>query len=106
MVWIAAVITGWKRVIAAPPLWAAVWIVGTVAGLLTGWEGLALGSFLIGAPALLLTLYLEMRRCCDASRQRQESLVPDYATRVRLEQKRHLGAVFARDLDPNGHTLH
>jgi len=105
MAWIAAAITRMKRVIAAPPIWGAVWIIGTIAGALTDREGLALGCFLIGAPALLLTQFLDMRRY-EAPRQEPAGELPDLATRVRLKKERRNREGFTRDCDPTGHTLH
>jgi hypothetical protein len=62
MAWIAVAIGRAERVISAPPVWVAVWLIGTAAGILAGREWLTMGSFLIAAPALLLTLFADMRR--------------------------------------------
>jgi hypothetical protein len=105
MAWVAAMIARLKRVVNAPVTWGAVWIGAPDAGYLADSEWLALSLFLIGAPALLLTLYADMRRYA-APRPSPAYEPPDRATRILMARNRRVLKDFTREIDTTGHTLH
>jgi hypothetical protein len=104
MAWIAAATGGLKRMVYAPPTWIAVWVGGTIAGVLADSERLAVGCFLVGSPALLLTLIADIRR--HEARPEPAAEPIDAATRYRMKKARRYRESFTRDSDPTGHTLH
>jgi hypothetical protein len=104
MPWLAAALKWLKQLVTAPACWLTVWIGGVVAGILAHCDRLALGAFLIAAPALLLTLFLDMKRY--EIPPRPAKLPPDRATRILLARQRRIVKDFARDSDASGHTIH
>lgn len=96
---IAAAIGRVRRAFSAPPAWVAVWLIGTAAGILAGREWLAVSCFLIAAPALLLTLFAELRGH-EAPRLPPAGEPPDLAARMLWKRQRRLLESFARDRDP------